>query len=144
MRRAAIGKEGVPDVKVLLAVEPDRKIPRYGRMIIASATKAVHELVVSTRRGHQTADGHWGTRRVPTSPAADVCLRSRGTRYGGRKSQLISCDQATVNASTASYPGFWYLLQNPLAFLVVGSYEPTQRYNYHNELQQTFPYLSSV
>ena len=76
-----------------------------------SLTKALQNPVISTRSGHQTADGHWGTNRAPCSPPADMSLSTCGIRYGGGKSQFFSFDQVTVNTSTNSHPGLRYVLR---------------------------------
>ena len=104
-------KEGTLVVKMSLAADPDRKIPSYGWICMDWLMKDFQLPLFSNRSGHQLAECHSGTIKVPFSLPADMCLNTCGTRYGGGKSQLISWDQETVNASAATQPGLWYLLQ---------------------------------
>ena len=58
-----------------------------------------------TSRGHQGADCHSGTNRVPSSPPMAMWRNTQGTKKGGGNSQLLTPAQETVKASAASQPG---------------------------------------
>ena len=62
--------------------------------------------------GQKTADGHFGTSRVPFALVDWACRNTRGTKYTGGHHQLFSSCQLQVNASTASDPGFQNLELN--------------------------------
>ena len=59
MRRAKIWKDRTSDVNMLLVVDPARKIPLYGRIVIAPVMKAFQDPFISTRSSHHEAEMRW-------------------------------------------------------------------------------------
>ena len=73
---------------------------------LTSTTKAANLPSSGNRMGQKGAEGHSGTTNVSRALHLRACWITRGTRYTGGHSQLLSSDQLVVNASTASEPGF--------------------------------------
>ena len=73
---------------------------------LTSTTKGANLTFSGNRMGQKGAEGHSGTTKVPLALHIRACWTTRGTRYTGGHNQLFSSRQSTVNASTASEPGF--------------------------------------
>ena len=85
--KASKQKDGTPAVKKEIAVAPGMKRPPQGWILKDAVTNPCQEPCLA-KRGHQGAEGHSGTRRVPSSRPSRIWRNTRGTRYGGAKSQL--------------------------------------------------------
>ena len=57
------------------------------------------------RSGHQGADFHSGTIKVPSSPPPSMCLKTLGIKAGGGNNQLFSFFHEMVKASIPSVAG---------------------------------------